>query len=301
MKNLITFLLLGVWSGSVFAAAPMTNNLQTLGELFFTNLASAPFPHPLRVNGHAHAGQVYPATPHYADNRVAIFIPKNFRATDKVNLVVHFHGWRARLDRMLEKFQLIEQFAASGRNAIFVAPQGPLDAPDSFGGKLEDAEGFRRFLDEVLGVLRQRQQLQQAGLGDVILSGHSGGYRVMASILQVGGVTAHIKEVYLFDALYGRSDAFLDWIERGQGRLINIYTKDGGTKAETEKFIATLKSKNIPHLAREEAGITSRELKENRLLFLFTTLDHNQVLYEHHNFRDYLATGSLPARADSTP
>ncbi len=282
---------------AALAAIPwMSHGAEDVGELFFTNLASAPFPHPQRADGHRYGGQHYPAEKHYRDNRVAIFVPKNFRAGTNVDFVVHFHGWRARLDRVLEKFELVGQFAASGRNAILVVPQGPLDAPDSFGGKLEDAGGFQRFMDEVLGVLRERGTIKSARLGRVILSGHSGGYRVISSILDTGGLTPHIAEVWLFDALYGRSEKFRAWIERGNGRLINIYTAGGGTKAETEKFIAVLKAKQWPVLARGDAGVTVEELRKHRLIFLFTALDHNGVLHRNGNFRDYLMASGLAER-----
>jgi len=45
----------------------------------------------------------------------------------------------------------------------------------------------------------------------IILSGHCGGYRVISAILDRGGRSAHVKEVWLFDALYAESDRFLMW------------------------------------------------------------------------------------------
>lgn len=93
-----------------------------------------PFPSPQRAQGHAYRGEVFPAEKHYADNRVAIFVPPGFQPDAPLNFVVHFHGWRARLDQLLPKFRLLEQFVAIGKNVLLEVPQGPLEAPDSFGG-----------------------------------------------------------------------------------------------------------------------------------------------------------------------
>lgn len=275
--------------------AAWTQHYASLGQLIVTNFNTAPFPHASRTNGHTYGGQAYPATTHYQNSQVAIFIPKGFQASDSVDCVIHFHGWRARLERVLERFQLVDQFVASDRNAILVVPQGPLESPDSSGGKLEDPDGFKRFVDELFTVLRQDARFQKAAPGRLILSGHSGGYKVISSILAQGGLTDKIEEVYLFDALYGQTEKYDAWAKRGK-RLINIYTTDGGTKAETERWMADLKSRNVPLLAMTKKDITPAALKDNKLIFLFTDLDHNQVLYERHNFRDYLATSCLAAR-----
>ena len=132
--------------------------------MILTRLPSAPFPHPKRAEGKTRNGKVYPADKHYSDSSVAIFIPKGFRSMGAVDFVVHFHGWGNHVERVLEHYQLIEQFAESGRNAILVVPQGPYDAPDSFDGKLEDEGGFARFMDDVMETLRERGDHQSQPL-----------------------------------------------------------------------------------------------------------------------------------------
>jgi hypothetical protein len=265
-----------------------------LGEMIYTNLATAPFPHPARAEGHKYNGQAFSAAQHYLDSTVAIFIPKGFKPGpgETTDFVIHFHGWRARLGPMLDKFQLVSQFAASGRNAIFVAPQGPYDSPDSSGGKLEDTDGFKRFMDDVLKVVRSRIGQTGSGIGKITLSGHSGAYRVMAYVLDRGGLTEKINEVFLFDALYAETARFDKWIQRPGTRLVNIYTTNGGTKAETEKWMADLEKRGIPLFKKQEEEVTTAELKANRLVFLYTKLGHNEVLSAHQNFREYLRAGN---------
>ena len=74
---------------------------------------------------------------------MAIFVPKGFRAGEATNLVFYFHGWRNNVDDTLKQFRVAEQLAASGVNAILVLPEGPKDAPDSFGGSSRRRASFR--------------------------------------------------------------------------------------------------------------------------------------------------------------
>jgi hypothetical protein len=197
------------------------------------------------------------------------------------------------VERVLEHYELIRQFAASGRNAILVVPQGPYDAPDSFDGKLEDQGGFKRFMDDVLDTLRKEHVIHSESLGKIILSGHSGGYQVMSSIVTVGNLSDQVKEVWLFDALYARTEKFMDWYNHQHGRMINIFTEHGGTKEETEALMADLKKKNILFLFKNEAEATPFDLRNNHLIFLFTDLEHDVVVNKRHEFRTFLETSCL--------
>jgi hypothetical protein len=293
-----------LWCAAIAArGADLSQHFAAQGELILAQLASAPFPHPSRAEGHRYEGQLYSAKEHYADSSVAIFIPKGLRETGKIDFIVHFHGWKNHVQRVLEHYQLIDQLATSGRNAVLVIPQGPYDAPDSGGGKLEDADGFKRFMDEVADTLRQKSGLKKKDftIGQIIISGHSGGFQVMASILDRGGLTDHIREVWLFDALYARTPQFLAWIDRKQGRFIDIYTEHGGTKGETEKLMATLKSRHVPFLARKESDTNIAELLANRIIFLYSDLPHDEVVHKREAFREYLETSCLEKRVPDPP
>jgi hypothetical protein len=189
---------------------------------------------------------------------------------------------------------------ASGRNAVLVVPQGPYDSPDSFGGKLEDSDGFKRFMDEVTQTLREKSALKRKDfrIGDILLSAHSGGYQVVSAILDHGGITDHVKEVWLFDALYAQTDRFLAWFGNNR-RFLDIYTEHGGTKDETEKLMATLKERGIPFFAAKEPEITTSALRTNHVVFLFTELAHDDVVDQHHTFQQFLETSCLEAKEAS--
>ncbi len=285
-------------AGSICAASaqPTAESYALSGTLVLTNLRTAPFPHPKRAEGHTYREQVFPAREHYSDNTTAIFIPRQFKPAEKLDFVVHFHGWRNQVDRVLRDYKLIDQLVASRRNAILVVPQGPRNAPDSFGGKLEDPGGFAAFMSDVIATLREQPQMQgkTISVGRVVLSGHSGGYQVISSIVDCGGLTDKIAEVWLFDALYAQGEKFLAWQEKTHGRLLNIHTPGGGTREPTQKLIAGLKARNVPFVSGTEPELNNDQLRTNRIVFLATDLAHNDVVEKRRTFQRFLETSCLP-------
>lgn len=277
------------------AAESLEQTYAAHGRLIVSHFVSAPFPHPARATGHKYQDKLFPAQEHYSDSTVAIFIPNGFRETGRVDCVIHFHGWHNSVAATLSGFKLVEQFVASGKNAVLVVPAGPRDAPDSFGGKLEDEAGFKNFMAEVVTTLQARAGFTRKdfSLGRIILSGHSGGYRVIAGILDRGGLAENAAEVWLFDALYAETDKFLAWSDRHQGRLLNIYTDHGGTKDDSEAMMEKLKQRGTPFLAIEEAQATADQLRTHKLIFLHTDLAHNDVVEKRKEFSVFLKTSLL--------
>jgi hypothetical protein len=158
-------------------------------------------------------------------------------------------------------------------------------------------------MTDVMATLKQRGVIGNEPVGDIILSGHSGGYEVISSILARGGMDENIKEVFLFDALYGRTGKFMNWFDHYPNRrMINIYTEHGGTKQETEKLIADVKARKPPvsFVSKNEADITADDLKKYQLIFMFTPMEHDKTPYEHQSFCQYLKTSRLPAIALQT-
>ncbi len=278
------------------AAESWPANYAGLGTLIVTQFVSAPFPHPARAAGHKYHDKFFSAAEHYSNSDVAIFIPKNFRTTDKVDFVIHFHGWMNTVASTLTNYQLVEQFSASGKNAILIVPEGPHDAPDSFGGKLEDTNGFKAFMAEAVGKIRASGALAQTNfqIGGIILSGHSGGYHVMAAILDHGGLAEKIREVWLFDALYGGTENFVVWQKKQNGRLLDIYTDHGGTKEETENVMQFYKTNGVSYFAAEETNAMPDNLRTNKIIFLHSGLPHNEVISRRGEFSGFLKTSCLP-------
>jgi hypothetical protein len=299
MKWTLSALALAALASGLAAAEqplPLAERYADIGTMVVTTSDHTMFPHEKRANGHTYEGKTYPADVHYSDRTVAIFVPKGFRGGDTTNLVFYFHGWRNNVDDTFKRFHIAEQLAASGVNAVLVLPEGPKNAPDSFGGKLEETGVFSSLVSDVLATLKARGLVASTKPGSIVLAGHSGAYRVIAFILTRGGLTANIREVYLFDALYGQTEKFAHWIDRFPGKLVDIYTPEGGTRDESLALMDDFRAWDIPFAAVPESDVTPDILRKNRLVFIDSALAHDDVVAGREQFRAFLTASCFPRR-----
>ena len=123
--------------------------------------------------------------------------------------------------------------------------------------------------------------------GNVILAGHSGAYRVIAYILKNGGVD--VREVDLFDALYSETDKFIDWIKKDPAnKFINLFTDSGGTREVSVQMMDELKKQNFTLLFSEENNLTPVILRSSKIIFIHTTREHNDIIFNPDNFKLFL-------------
>ena len=160
---------------------------------------------------------------------------------------------------------------------------------------------FPCFIDEALNVLDRKAKIHRAKAGKIILSGHSGGYEVISSILERGGLSDRVQEVWLFDALYGRTEKFTNWFARDGVRFVDLYTEHGGTKEESENLMADLKQKNVPYYFAKEKEASPEQLRNNKLVFLFTDNSHDVVMQHDNTFLNFLRTSQLAAIQSLAP
>ena len=274
-------------------AQSLANRYSDFGEMNILQLSTAPFPAQMRANGHNYNGKHYSKEEHYSDSSVAVFIPKHFKPSRNINFVIYFHGWYNNIDSACAQFNLIEQFSTSKKNAIFIFPEGPKNAPDSYGGKLEDKDALKKMLNDVMNYLSEQKKIKSTKIGDIILSGHSGAYRVMAYILMHGGLTKNISDVILFDALYAQTEKFTHWIENYKGRFINIYTDGGGTKSDSEDLMQDFDGWGIKYLSIDEKDLKLNHLKENKNIFIHSDLTHNEVISKRNQLYNFLITSKI--------
>lgn len=256
------------------------------GDLAFATFKSAPFPHSSRDNGYTYEKTFYSRDSHYNDSTVGVFIPKQFKATKTVNFVVHFHGWNNHVQQVFEQYDLAREMHLSGLNAVLLVPQGPRDAPDSDGGKLQHDQGsLTAFLDEALAFLEKEGRVPAgAVLGHIALTTHSGGYLVTTYILDRKELYDKITDVILFDSTYGGLPAFADYAATSPHRLISICTEHLGH--ENARLIALLQKRHVEARVMFEEDVTDADIaKRGPLIVLTTTLQHNDVISK----RDYFA------------
>ena len=266
------------------------------GTFYKITSAASMFPHSARDSGHTYDGVFFPAEQHYRDSSVGIFVPKGFVPGEQTDIVLYVHGWSNNIDTSLVRYDIVKQFAESGKNAVLVHPEGPRNAPDSFGGKLESPGTFAHLISDVMASLVAREIVPTTRVGSIILAGHSGAYHVLSFILLRGGLTDQIREVYLFDALYGQTEKFAYWIDHSRGKFIDIYTRDGGTKEETESLMEDLAGWGMSFRSVTETSLTAADLRASRLLFIFSDLVHNDVVMKRGQLREYLKASCLRDR-----
>jgi hypothetical protein len=246
------------------------------------------FPDTGRANGHTYDKVLYTAADHYHDSTVLIIAPKNLDAKKTVDLIFWFHGWRNNVDNAAVYYKLTKQFIASNRNAVLVLAETAKDSPDSYGGKLENPGVFKALVGDVLNGLQAQHLIKKrCTAGHILLAGHSGAYRVMARIIQNGQMP--VNETILFDALYAETEKFMDWIKAdATHRFINLYTDHGGTEDETHNMIKLLAQEHIPYLETEETNLSPQQLQVNRLMFIHSLHEHNDIISNPDNFRLFL-------------
>ena len=251
------------------------------------------FPDTGRSEGHLYKNVMYNSTDHYSDSSVIIITPKNFKARKKVDMIFWFHGWGNNIDTALTEYGLSRQFADAGVNAVLVLPETARNAPDSYGGKLEQKNTFHGLVNDVLKKLAAMNVISNnARAGNIILAGHSGAYRVMAHILQNGNEP--VNEVILFDALYADTDKFMDWLTANKHhRFINLYTDHGGTFEETKAMMEQVKNANIRENSLEEAQVTPAIIRRNKVIFIHTPHEHNYIIQHPDNFKLFIENSSF--------
>lgn len=267
------------------------------GETLLHAFPHAPYPHSSRSTGYVYDGKTFSAIDHYSDSTVGLFIPAGYQTSESADFVVHLHGWSNHVSNVLDKYRLREQFAESGVNAILLVPQGPKDATDSGGGKLEmDPGAFKSLMEEVSEFLVHQGKLHTRTIGKIVLSTHSGGYAVTSAILDHGGLTNHITDVLLFDSAYGGLDRFAAWKSGGRNRrLVSIFTQH--LAPENYTLITMLQKRHAPFVARMEPEITEDALAPRSALFFHTRdIEHDKIMQKKSYFALFLKTSGLSQR-----
>jgi methylmalonyl-CoA mutase cobalamin-binding subunit len=246
------------------------------GEMILRPFANAPYPHKSRENGFKGSKTTY-GPEHYADSTVGIVIPAGYRPGDTVDFVVHFHGHMNHVSNVLTKYKLPQQLVAAKVNAILLVPQGPTDAADSGGGKLElDPGGFAKLIDEVAAYLKAEGKIKTTTVGKIVLAAHSGGYKVTAAVLHHGGMAEHITDVLLLDASYGSLEWFADWCKAPPDhRLVSLFTDH--LADENQALMKLLDQAGVKHRQLDEQKLADEQFAARGPVFMHTKGPHDQV------------------------
>jgi hypothetical protein len=210
--------------------------------------------------GHtAPRGGIYWEDETYSDRRVLLCIPPGFDIQLPALIVVYFHGNVSTLERdVRERQQVPQQVAASGLNAVLVAPQLAVDALDSSAGRFWQPGVFAEFLHEAAAQLAKlygntsaRQAFDRA---PVVIVAYSGGYLPAAFSVAVGAAEERVRGMVLLDALYGEQEKLADWIARRQRKAFFLSAYSDSARADNaalqdllaERQVSFRKSPAVP-------------------------------------------------------
>ncbi len=197
------------------------------------------------VRGHrTGSGRLYREDTTFADNRVLLHIPPGFDIRRPAFLVVYLHGHGADLETdVAVRQRLPDQITESGANALLVAPQFAVKAPNSSIGKLWQAGGTARLLDEAARNFATMYGDPRAAAAfarlPVVIVAYSGGYVAAAWSADHGGLGRRLIGMVLLDAVYGETDRFARWLaDNRTGFLVSAYS--GSTRRRNEGLRVTL-------------------------------------------------------------
>lgn len=246
-----------------------------LGMSAFVALPSAPYP---------------TAGGSWTDPTVWIRVPGGLGAPFAT--VTHLHGHYAVLDDMLASKQLPELFAAAGRDAVVIVPQGPVNAASGDFGRLMDPGAHAALVTDVVGLAYREGLIALPATDGVVLTAHSGGYVAAAAIVEQGGLP--VDEVHLFDALYGESATY-EAFARGGGVLRSLYTSWGGTVTQNQSLADALSDAFVVGEA-----FTDDALRGDPVIIGWSPADHGSVMADDRNLQRWLEA-ALPPDAWAPP
>ncbi|HEU4734356.1 MAG TPA: hypothetical protein VFT22_40970 [Kofleriaceae bacterium] len=185
---------------------------------------------------------------------VHVWTPEGYDAATAAT-VVFVHGYWVDVDEAWDSYRLAQQFALSGLNAMFIAPEAP-------------AAKWRRIawpsLAELVRVVGVSVEVAMPARR-LVAVGHSGAYRTLALWL----ANPALDTVVLLDAVYAEY-GLLPWIRKSpQHRLVNVVY-------ETGRFSDYLHGR-LPSTTRVD-GLPLEGLPESRILYVRTDVGHWQLV-----------------------
>jgi hypothetical protein len=185
-------------------------------------------------------GGIYWEDETYSDTRVLISVPAGFDPEKPAVIVVFFHGNQATLEHDVVNRQRVgAQVAASGLNAVLVAPQMAVNALDSSAGAFWTPGHFARFIDEAAARVADLSGISIARL-PIIIVAYSGGYNPAAYVLEGGGVGNRVAGVILLDAAFGEARKFARWVAQSRGSAFFVSAYGANSSAGNAEIMGLL-------------------------------------------------------------
>jgi hypothetical protein len=189
-----------------------------------------------------------------ARGAIHVWVPAGYDA-ETAAAVVFVHGYWVGVDEAWDSYRLAAQFALSGINAMFIAPEAPAAKwePIAWPSLADLVRTVAAGVDAAMPAHR------------LVAVGHSGAYRTLAPWL----ANPALDTVVLLDALY-TDYGLLGWLRASrQRRLVNI-------AYETGRFSDYL-HRRLPSTRRVD-GLPPGGLPDARILYVRTAAGHWELV-----------------------
>lgn len=215
-----------------------------------------------------------------AHGPVYVWTPPGYRA-DTAGIAVYVHGYYTDVDDAWREHDLAAQFAASGRNALFIVPEAP-------------AGGHHAVSWEQLGDLLREVRRHGALVmpwGPIVVLGHSGAYRTLLAWLD----DRQLAHVVILDGLYGNEQPFLDWLDRG-GPVRRRLTLIGLDTLRWTELVTHAESHGLDWIPEDPADVPAAA-RVARLLHIRSQFSHMELITAGKALPVLLAMSGLPSQA----
>jgi hypothetical protein len=185
---------------------------------------------------------------------VHVWIPAGYDAATAAT-VVFVHGYWVDIDEAWDAYRLAQQFALSGINAMFIAPDAPAAKwrPLVWPSLAELVHTVTEQLDVAMPSKR------------LVAVGHSGAYRTLAAWL----ANTTLDTLVMLDTVYG-DYGVLPWVRASdQHRLVNIAYETGRYSNELHGQLRS---------TQRVRGLPLTGLPEARILYVRTDVGHWQLV-----------------------
>jgi hypothetical protein len=200
-----------------------------------------------------------------------LWLPRGYDA-QTAELVVYVHGLYNTVDEAWETHRLARQFAKSGKNALFVAPEAPVS-----GSEPPRWDSLGALCERVYRILEHTAvPPPQDPLTTVV--GHSGAYRTITPWLN-----EPIHHIVLVDALYGNEDDFAAWIDQAAKQPDGEFTRQltivaWDTLRWTEPFTFRFDDVQWRVGVPGSANDFTPEQRHSRILYILSQYGHMELV-----------------------
>ena len=176
--------------------------------------------------------------------------------------VIFLHGYFTDVDNAWQEYRLAEQFAASNRNAIFIAPEAPNG---------DEQEPFWSSLKNLVACVFREIRVKPPN-GPLVAAGHSGAFRTLVTWLE----NPFLREILLLDGLYRHEDKFARWLWTKGIRHRKMILVAVDTFERTEELVSKFPRTAVARvgLPEEASGFSLSERKARLLYLRAENVDH---------------------------